>query len=619
MEIEQLEIFDFLKTCYPLNKLNKEQLLELAKSIKISYFRRSQIILTPDTSNQFLYLIRSGAVERSDDSKNIVAKFESKDFFGHRSLERSGVIKKQVIAIEDSLFYMIPDSIYFKLMKLNTDFRRYFHQEKNKRLKLAVKEIHNQDKNNLQFIQVKSLLNRNCLRLSGDTSIKKTARLMTDHKSTSALIMENEVLLGIVTDRVFCTKIVATGMNPDNRIDSIMTPKPLTVNSQTSGLEAMLIMARNNIRHLPVVDDGKLSGLITATDLIHHQSHNPIYVVNQIHKSTEISELARISQSLPDTLCKLVETGFKAQDITYSISSIGRAITQRLIKLAIDFLGTPPVPFAFLVAGSLARNDQVLNSDQDNGILISDEYNAEEHQKYFKDLASFVSDGLNKCGYVYCPGNVMATNEKWCQPYSTWKNYFRNWIHNPEPKALMFSSIFFDMRCVYGDKTLLDRLNDEVMAMIQNQKLFISFMAANALQNRPPLGIFRRFILEKHGEEEKSLDIKKRGIMPCIDIARVFALDAGVSHINTRDRINYSCQSKVISKEAKNDLLDAYDFLSLIRIKHQANKINKELTPDNYINPSELSSMERRHLKDAFELIRLYQDVLSSRYNQGRL
>ena len=619
MEIEKLEIYDFLKKCHPLDKLSEVQLTELAQSIEISYFRRSQEVFKPETNNEYLYLIRSGAVERTDDSHGLVAKFTEKDFFGHRALERGGTIKKFVHAVEDSLFYMIPGHLYFKLMKENKAFLSYFHQEKNKRLRSAINEIHAHDRNILDSTSVRELLHTDILILPPETSIQETAIRMSSDNKTAAIIMQNNQIVGIVTDRVFCTKVVANTLDSGTPVATIMSQNLISVTPENTGLDAMLIMARNNIRHLPVVENQQLLGVLTATDLIHHQSYNPIYAINEIHKATEISQLVLLCKTLPQTLCKLVDAGMRAHDISYSISSVGRAVAQRLLKMAEKKFGPSPVDYAFVVAGSLARNDQTVHSDQDNGIILSDDYNENEHGEYFKNLAQFVSDGLNQCGYVYCPGDVMATNTQWRQPYSVWKSYFHKWIFTPKPKALMYSSIFFDMRCIYGNRKLLDDLHDEIHEMITKNKLFITYMAANAQQNTPPLGIFRRFVLEKHGEEDKSLNMKKRGIMPCTDMARVFALDAGINQINTRERLKQAHECKIISKEAKNDLLDAFDFLCLIRLKHQAGQIKQGKEANNHVSPEELSSLERRHLKDAFEIIRTYQDVLSNRYTQGRM
>jgi len=619
MEIEQLEIHDFLIATHPLSKLAKDDLDRLTKSIEISYIARNQEVLKPGNNNPWLYLIRSGAVIRTDQQDGLVAQFGSGDFFGHKAIERGGIIINKVTCLEDSLFYMIPETVYKELMHSNEAFRNYFSPQKNQRLKSALNELQTSQDNILISSRVADFLHHKPLIVTPNTSIKSTAQVMRDQAQTAALIVEQGNTLGIVTDRVFCTKVVAEQLDTEKHISSIMTPDPITVGPQNTGLEAMLLMTRMNIRHLPVVEDNKLLGMLTATDLIHHQSHNPIYLVNEIHKAESLKSLVQLSHQLPIALCKLVDAGLNADDIAYSISSIGRAIIQKIIKMTLQTLGPAPVKFAYLVAGSLARNDQTAHSDQDNGLLLADDYDEQKHGEYFIQLAQTVSEGLNQCGYIFCPGDVMASNQKWRQPLNVWKTYFQHWIMNPEPKALMYSSIFFDLRCVYGEQELLNELHKSVQQMIKKNRMFLAFMAANAQQNKPPLGLFRRFVLEKHGIESKALDMKKRGIMPCTDIARVFALDAQTEVINTKARLKKSQQAGVISNTAAEDLIDSYDFLSMVRLQHQVKNIKAGKPADNYVNPSDLSSLERRHLKDAFELISTYQEVLSKRYNQGQM
>ena len=155
--------------------------------------------------------------------------------------------------------------------------------------------------------------------------------MMSAKNMHASIIVEENEIKGIVTDRVFCTKVVAENYDLESAITSIMTKDLITISSQDTGLDAMLIMARNNIRHLPVVDEGVVKGLLTATDLIQHQSHNPIYVVNEIHKAQNIDDLKKISRQLPTALCKLVDAGLKPHDICYSISSVGRAISHKLM------------------------------------------------------------------------------------------------------------------------------------------------------------------------------------------------------------------------------------------------------------------------------------------------
>ncbi|BBI72633.2 hypothetical protein HAALTHF_22930n [Vreelandella aquamarina] len=125
-----------------------------------------------------------------------------------------------------------------------------------------------------------------------------------------------------------------------------------------------------------------------------------------------------------------------------ALSTIGRSFTRRLLELAEDTLGPPPVPYCYMVNGSMARNEQSIVTDQDNALILSDDFVPEEHDEYFHALAAFVSDGLAACGYTYCKGDVMATNRQWRQPLRVWKRYFQDWMANPTPEKLLHSSIF---------------------------------------------------------------------------------------------------------------------------------------------------------------------------------
>jgi CBS domain-containing protein len=378
-------------------------------------------------------------------------------------------------------------------------------------------------------------------------------------------------------------------------------------------------MARNNIRHLPVTKSGQVLGMLTATDLIRHQSHTPIYLINEIHRAVTVEALIDLSGKIPATLVSLVRNSLTAYDIAHAISSIGEAITQRLIHFAEAAIGPPPISYAWIVAGSLARNEQTVHSDQDNALILSDEFDAVTHDDYFQKLSKSVSDGLNACGYVYCPGEVMATTQKWRQPQSVWRGYFNRWINSPEQKALMYSSIFFDLRCVHGDQNLLETLRQDVLEQSRGNTIFLAHMASNALQFHPPLGLFRRFVLEKGGIEEKALNMKKRGVVPIADLARVYALAAGVSALNTQDRLEAAADAGTLSQSGKADLLDAFEFIGTVRLEHQAAQIESGKAADNFVSPEQLSSLERRHLKDAFEVVRIIQASMLQTFQAGNI
>ncbi len=612
MEIEKLEIFQYLQSCEPISKLNNQLQREIALNIVIVYFKRDQIILHPGSKNKWLYLIRAGAVQRTEHNGAVAAQLSEKDFFGQASLKRKGVINREVKAIEDTLLYKIPKRLFFELLKSNSHFKYYFERN--------TKELQNiVQSSTFPKTPVSSFIKDSPLLIDHKMPVIECAKIMKKTGLTSLLVTQHNRVKGIITDRVFCSKIVAENLSHKTPVGLVMSDQLITIDQDSTASEALLLMTRNNIRHLPIKAEGEFVGTLTATDLIHRQSNNPIYLVNQVFKSTSIDQVENCAKEIPKMLCHLVKNSHNAKDIAYSISSIGRAINVQILKISEKKLGIPPIKYAWIIAGSLARNDQTGCTDQDNGIILSDAYDPELHSEYFVQLSQLVCDSLNRCGYVYCPGDVMATNIKWRQPLNNWKNYFKQWITVPKPKALMYASIFFDLRCIYGTSELLLELNKHVKNLIMNNSRFLNFMALNALKNTPPIGLFRSFVLEENGSKEKTLNLKKRGLTPITDLARVYALSCDLHVINTQERLRKSCQKQALSKEGLNDLNDVFEFLSFIRLTNQVNQIEKGLLANNNLSPGTLSSLERRHLKDSFELIKTYQSAMTNSYQSGIL
>ena len=301
------------------------------------------------------------------------------------------------------------------------------------------------------------------------------------------------------------------------------------------------------------------------------------------------------------------------------ISTLGENINIRLLELAENKFGSPPVKYCWMAAGSLGRREQLLHSDQDNVLILADDYDEALHGEYFRTLTGYVSDGLNECGYVYCPGNVMATNPRWCQPVSEWQGYFSKWINEPEPKALMYCSIFFDMRALYGKRKLFKKLKKHYLQLTSGNRMFLALLSGNALQNTPPLGFFRQLVLINDREHKNRLNLKNRGTAPIVDLARVYTLSAALKSNNTHQRLLDAKSCGEISESVANNLLDAYEFINTFRMQHQAKQIARQIEPDNFANPDQLSRFERDHLLDAFKIVAEAQKYLVQRYSAGHM
>ncbi|MEE8339509.1 MAG: DUF294 nucleotidyltransferase-like domain-containing protein, partial [Xanthomonadales bacterium] len=376
---------------------------------------------------------------------------------------------------------------------------------------------------------------------------------------------------------------------------------------------ALLLMMRENYHHLPVMDGDKPVGLVTAGDILRAQSEHPLRVVRDIYKQNSIEELLVLSRRLPSLFERLVNLGRDVEQIGRMVTHITDAFTVRLIRLAEQKLGPPPMAYSWIVFGSQAREDQTAKTDQDNGLVLMREA-GENETIYFAQLSDLVCGGLDQLGYVYCPGEIMALNAKWRVSLARWKRQFNRWIEQPDPKSVMYCSIFFDIRSVYGEHSLVDDLQEHASTRARENRIFRRFMAANMLGHRPPLGFFRQFVQEDDGSHSEGLNLKHRGIVPITDLVRMRALEAGIREANTFRRIELAMEAGVMSEEDAGSLRDALVLISRIRLSHQSAQMAAGEKPTNFIPPEDLSPLMKRNLKAAFMLVIESQKALESRY-----
>ena len=613
MDSALTEISEFIQAIPPMDLLPSNIIEQVVKEISICYVRRGQSLPPEGIVAANLYILRKGALSYVTENDELLGKYSEGDICTAFCLNNDD--KAKVTSDEDTLLYSINYHNFHQLVSEYPDVLAFFQQTSEQRLNKKMLQV------NEDAILNSSLLNRSIAHfchdpvftVSPDTSIQQAAILMTEQGFSCLVIVQNDQLLGIVTDKDIRRRCVAQGLGIDQPVSVIMTDDMATIDIKSTAYDALMMMTQKHIHHLPVTADSQLKGMITVTDLMNNEGQNAINITSIIHKAKSVDELIEISSMIPKLQIRMAKLGTTADHVGKSISAITMAFTIRLIEMAEKLLGPPPVPYAWLAAGSQGRQEQFAHSDQDNALIISNDMQP-QHGYWFKDLATFVSDGLAACGFIYCPGNVMATNPQWCQTQKKWSQYFAQWINTPDPKALMHCSTFFDLITVYGESSLLEQVRVKMLKKTQSSTLFIAHLSRNALNLRPPLGFFRDFVLIQDGENKATLDLKHNGIAPIVDLARIYALSEGISSVNTIERLKQAAGTPSLTKASAANLIDAYEFLSMLRMMHQANKLQKGQQPNNYLSPKEISKLEREHLKDAFKVIKTMQDSRQSTY-----
>ncbi len=621
MDVELLEIRDFLASHHPFDMLPAGVLDRLPKKLSVRYFRRGLVFPPKDADQAYLYILRRGAVELRDPSGDLLSKLAEGDLCTTDCLKTGMAITLTGTTAEDTLCYLLTCADLARLREDYPDFATFFDHSQRERLRKALDKLQMEqplDGGSLMTVNIRDFVRgRKVTSVPIEASIRTAATAMSEDRVASIFVMDGERLAGIITDRDLRTRCIAAGLSYEEPVTRIMTSHLHTITSGTLAFHALITMTRLNVHHLPVLEDGLVVGMLSTSDLVRFQSSNSVYLVGDIRKAKDLDALVALSSKVANLQVHLVRSGATTDQVGQAVSAITDAITTRLLEMAEQELGPPPVPYAWMAAGSQARREQSSHSDQDNALLIADHMRPEDDD-YFASLARIVCDGLNACGYVYCPGNVMASNPKWRQPLRIWRKYFNSWIERPEPLALMHSSIFFDLRAIHDPEGMVEELREHVLDLSRANRIFIAYMVSNALKHRPPLGFFRNFVLISGGNHDKTLDLKHRGTVPIIDMARIYALTKGQPAVNTTERLEQAAKSQALSREGAANLIDALELIGALRLRHQTEQLRQGQKADNFLAPDSLSGLERGHLKDAFSLINTMQDVLEQRYQAGR-
>ncbi|MBD2842469.1 putative nucleotidyltransferase substrate binding domain-containing protein [Erythrobacter rubeus] len=618
MSSEIKAVATFLAQTAPFQFLSDDRIAAISRKVTVRYAKAGSAIIRAGDHNDHLFVVRSGAVELRLAGDELTARLGTGSSFAYPSLLRGGEVHNTATASEDTLLYTIPAEQFHALRSEVPAFRQFFAEDEAARIKHALADRKRSSAFQLDTKRLGDLIvNTAPISCPPDASIASAVGLMHEHDVSTLAICNRHELRGIFTDKDLRNRVVAQEIPLDRAVSEVMTASPRTLPTEATAAEAMALMAAGGFRHIPLVKgDGGLAGILSATDILSAIGSNAIDAGTAIFRARTADALIEAAQRVPQSFAAMTSSGFQASHAMQFTSALGEAVHRRAAQLAEEELGEPPCPYALVVFGSLARREQLVGSDQDNGLVIAEDQGP-DGAAYFKALGSRISDLLDASGYVYCKGGIMARKADQRLTQDAWLHRYDHWISEPTEDRILRATIFFDMRCVYGEASLVRSLRSEVVAKAASSSIFISYLARDALRSKVPLGIFRNLVLEKSDDGQKVFDAKAQAIMPIIDIARTLALAHGLNEVGTVARLEGLAQSGSMSADDAQSLSDAMLFVNELRIAHQARQVEKGASPDNLISPYSLSPLERDYLKDAFAVIRQGLDALRRNYAGG--
>lgn len=628
-----LRVLDFLEKYPPFSLMARAELLGICRKVIVQYRTAGEVIFRKgEQPGRHIFVVREGAVhllrEEPEGGRRLVEKCDAGDVFGIRPMLAERPYALTAEAVEETLLYAVSIEALNPVLRDNPEVAYYLASsfaadapQGKSRLFLGADQVEAELPVLLEIQSIEH--SKQPVTCHAGASIQTAAQLMTERDVGSIIVVnEKNYPVGIVTDKDLRRHVATGRVALSQPTSAIMSSPVITLPPQLTVADVQIAMVKNRIHHLCITEDGTdqtpVLGVVSEHDLLVLQGYNPAVLIRETRRCLQAGQLRLIREKAEGLLRRYIYQEVSIAFISAVMSEVNDAIIVRALQIAQlamkeEGLGAPPARFCWLALGSEGRGEQLLRTDQDNALLFedvaADRYSSVK--QYFLDLAKRVNNILSEVGFEYCPADMMAGNPQWCLSLAEWKRQFTAWIDEPTPKAVMFCTIFFDYRPVFGDAALARKLTEHIFDQIDQQSIFLSFLARDALQNPPPLTFFRNFVVEKGGEHQHEFDIKLRAMMPLADAARVLALYSKVGGVhNTFRRFEKMAELEPQNRELYEQAADAYEILMRYRtlqgLKHGGS--------GRYFDPAQLSKVERINLRNSFRPITELQTLLRVRF-----
>ncbi|NMT65417.1 putative nucleotidyltransferase substrate binding domain-containing protein [Marinobacter orientalis] len=620
-------IMTFLREHSPFSNMDDSQLAHFAEHASLRFYADGDVVLSPeDGPVKRFYIVKQGRIrgERArdkDGETETTFEISQGECFPLAALIGERPTRTLHRACGDTFCLSIEHDTFVTLFSQSDAFRDFclrgvssLLDQVNQRIQSgAMASI---GSSNSLDTPLERYAIRNPIVCSPDLPVRKAVARMHENSVGSIVITDNERHpTGIFTLRDLRTMVAEEKGPLDTPIGQVMTKDPCCLTAQADAFEAAMLMAEHHFAHICVVDDdNRLIGMVSERDLFSLQRVDLVNLARTIGTASHLRTLISLRSDVSRLVDSMLAHGADSGQVVKIITTLNDVTVRRVLELNIK-KSDPGIPFTWLTFGSEGRQEQTLLTDQDNGILFQIPEGMTEDQVREKLLpfAETVNKELAECGFTWCKGNIMASNPKLCLSSREWDDWFIRFIDASTPQNLVYSSIFLDMRSIFGPKEPLDALLDKVLTRIRKNALFQKMLAGNAITRKPPLTMFRNFRYVQEGKKNK-LDLKRQGLAPFVEAVRVFALANGVGEANTLERMNKLAEKDIFDPKDAKAWQEAYSLIQAIRMRSHQEQLERDEPLSNYINPDDLNPLDRRILRESFRQAQRLQQKLELTY-----
>ncbi|MFY1053745.1 putative nucleotidyltransferase substrate binding domain-containing protein [Ectopseudomonas khazarica] len=618
---------EFLQKFPPFNQMDTAHLAFLVEHCQLRFYAEGDSIIKPaDGVVEHFYIVKQGRVhgERPHSARRgteTTFEITAGECFPLAALIGERATRTEHLAAEDTFCLLLAKHAFIKLFAVSNPLRDFALRGVSSLLDQVNQQVQLRAVETLgaQYsldTRLGELAMRQPIGCAPHTPLREAVRLMHEQHVGSIVVVDpSDRPLGIFTLRDL-RRVVADGVDLAQPIDRLMTPNPFHLQPDASAFDAAIAMTERHIAHVCLVQNEKLCGVISERDLFSLQRVDLVHLARTIRHAGKVETLAGLRSDIRLLVDRMLAHGASSTQITHIVTLLNDHTVCRVIELTLEDMGDPGIAFTWLCFGSEGRREQTLHTDQDNGILFeaADAAEAAAIRGRLLPLAVEINQRLAQCGFTLCKGNIMAGNPELCLSRQEWSRRFAGFVDEATPENLLGSSIYFDLRTIWGPDTGCEQLRAALLERVASNSLFQKMLAENALRQRPPVGRFRDFVVARSGADKDTLDLKVQGLTPFVDGARLLALANGISSVGTLERLRALVAKGVIDALDGAAYEEAYHFIQQTRMQQHQLQARDELPYSNRVDPDHLNHLDRRILRESFRQAQRLQSSLAMRY-----
>ncbi|HQY78008.1 MAG TPA: putative nucleotidyltransferase substrate binding domain-containing protein [Rhodoferax sp.] len=589
----------------PFDCLTADEQRLVRASVDIAYFPEGAVVLEVGAVPTHLFILIKGYVTQTEGDE-VLATYGPDDSFDGRGLV-AGRASSRFVATGEVVAYQLAREAVNELIARNTTFGALLFSDIGHKLSVLAQRPDQHQRQSLTLARVDEAYLRPAHTVGADCDIVTVVKLFQAQRTTSVLVTGLAGGLGIFTNTTLQRAILDGRPLTELAVGELASSPVVTVRASDTLGDAMALLLRVRVHRLVVLGEGaQVLGILEALDLFSFLANHSHLITVQIEQAPDLETLAQAAGQITRLIGALYRSGTRIGLMAKLVQQLNARLFERAWAMVAP--AELVAHSCLLVMGSEGRGEQLLKTDQDNGLLLRDGYSPPPD---LQAICQRYSDVLARFGYPECPGHIMLNNPAWRGTASEFTQRARQWLLLPEADSLMNLAIFLDAHAVAGDGTLLDQVRRGLMAVATDNDALVARFASAVEQFGGAAGWWTRLL--GLGHEARQINLKKAGIFPIVHGVRSLALVRHVAATGTAERVAALVADGTLDAALGQELMQSLHFLMGLRLQAGLAEIDTHRTVTGNVDPQLLSSLERDLLKDALAVVKRFKALLHQR------